>query len=203
MRKSFVLLAATALLLGALAPASASNKAQREPAEDVFDQGQAPGGDVYAEDAATLRRTSNGIQFQLRMPTPEPGSYAYPGPNPFQPEGATFVDGTPEAYSLWVFVFNFPDQCSGPCDRDDIGDTPAMGGVFSGGGHLVGGSTLTLAGQVSVSHEPFDGSPLVAPRTAQVHLSVAPHGALQPQVLPEQISRPIGNPGFWWTAIFD
>jgi hypothetical protein len=202
MRKSFVMLATIALLLGALAPASASRGTQTDTA-DVFDQGEAPDGDVYAEDGATLRRTNNGIQFQLRMPTPEPGSYAYPGPNPFQPEGAKFVEGTPEAYSLWVFLFNYPDKCNGPCDGDDIGDTPAMGGVFAAAGHLVGGSTLTLAGHVSTSHEPFDGSPLVAPRTAQVHLAVAPHGALQPEILPEQITRPLGDPSFWWTAIFD
>lgn len=169
--------------------------------EDVVGQGSL--GPVVAEDGATLQRSDGGISAKVKMPTPVPGTYAYPGPNAFQPLGALFVPGAPEAFSLWAFVFNFPELCSAPCDSNDIGATPAMGGVFNVAGHVVGGPTLSLAGHVSVSHTPFAGSPLLEPRTAEVHLAVAPHGALQPDVLPDQIKKPIGSPPFWWLAIFD
>jgi len=43
---------------------------------------------------------------------------------------------------------------------------------------------------------------LTDPQTAEVHLAVAPHGALQPETLPNQITTPIGDPSFWWVAFF-
>jgi len=44
---------------------------------------------------------------------------------------------------------------------------------------------------------------LLEPRTAEVHLAVAPHGGLQPNLLPDQITKPVGAPAHWWLAIFD
>jgi hypothetical protein len=32
---------------------------------------------------------------------------------------------------------------------------------------------------------------------------VAPHGALDPELLPEQIKTPTGDPSFWWIALFE
>jgi hypothetical protein len=49
---------------------------------------------------------------------------------------------------------------------------------------------------------PFFASPLLEPRTAEVHVAVALHGVLDPALLPEQISKPIGSPPFWWIAMF-
>lgn len=37
---------------------------------------------------------------------------------------------------------------------------------------------------------------------AEIHLAVAPHGALAPDLLPAQIKTPVGDPSFWWLAIF-
>lgn len=37
---------------------------------------------------------------------------------------------------------------------------------------------------------------------AEIHLAVAPHGALAPDLLPAQITTPVGDPSFWWLAIF-
>ena len=61
---------------------------------------------------------------------------------------------------------------------------------------------LNLTGHISVGQAPFAGLPLDNPSGAEIHLAVAPHGMLQPDLLPSQITTPIGNPGFWWTAIF-
>ncbi|MGH3119016.1 MAG: hypothetical protein ACRDQ2_18265 [Gaiellales bacterium] len=165
--------------------------------------GQGPGGPVASADGATLQRSESGLSARLSMPTPVPGTYMYPPaqtvPFPFP----AAVPGHPEAFSFWVFVFNYPELCSDPCGSNDLGvGTPARGGAFSGGGHIEGGAKLTLSGHVSMNTEPFSGSLLLEPLTAEVHFAVAPHGALDPALLPDQISKPIGAPPFWWIAMF-
>lgn len=183
MKKSLVLLAAMALLVGMLVPASA-NGAMTQTA-DVFGQGLE--GPVVAVDGATLKRTDNGIKTKIKMPTPEPGTYDYPT------EGSAFTEeeGPPEAFTLWVFVFDDPED-------DD------WTGAFLGAGHIVGGDTLTLSGHISTNTEPFAGAPLENPREAKVHLAVAPHGALDEEEMPEQIQTPTGpGPDIWWLALFD
>jgi hypothetical protein len=147
---------------------------------DVHAQGTGTEGPVVAPGAATVRRTANGISVQLSMPTPPPGSYAYPpGTEP----------GPPEAFTLWVFVFDDPKAA-------------AWSGAFLGGGHVVGGRHLTLGGHVSRETDPFVGARLENPSGAKVILRFAPHGALDPDALPDQIKTPSGSPAFWWTAEF-
>lgn len=172
---------------------------------DVFGQGMT--GPPVAEDGATLRRTANGISMRLSMPTPEPGTYTYPsGP----PGGAwTDEEGPPEAFTLWAFIFNNPEECATPfeCKGGDLGP-PADGGAFFVAGHIVGGPNLNLSGQVSKNSEPFPtataGARLENTEGAHVHLAVAPHGALDPALLPEQIQTPTGpGPDIWWLALFD
>lgn len=189
----FAVLALATLTLAPFAEAGVSTETR-----DVFGQGM--GGPVVSPDGATLRRSDNGLSVKLTMPTPEPGTYMYPPGNTFQPEGA--IPGHPEAYSLWVFVFNYPNLCSDPCDSNDLGATPAQGGAFNAAGHIVGSGTLNLGGRVSKNSTPFVGSRLLEPQTAEVHLAVAPHGELQPGILPDQIKKPLGSPGFWWLALF-
>ena len=168
--------------------------------EDVM--GQGPGGPVVAPEGATLRRSKTGLSVNLRMPTPLPDSYMYPGESAFQPLGA--LPGHPEAFSLWMFVFNDPEEClSSPCDIADFAAGRGSGGAFNAAGHVVGGPNLQLSGRVTVNSEPFAGSPILEPLTAEVHLAVAPHGVLQPDVLPGQIKLPIGTPAHWWFAIFE
>ncbi len=147
---------------------------------------------VYAEDSATLRRTKNGVSFQVKMPTPAPGTYQYPEPG----ETATDDVGPPEAFSLWVFVFD-PDQ---PPFNPDEGMN--WSGAFLGSGHIVGGQNLTLNGHISTQTEPFAGSYLENPDT-EIHLAIAPHGALSPELMPDQIQTPAGGQPIWWVAIFD
>lgn len=188
---------ATAALTGLAVSPQAAGSVAAESADVV---GQGEEGPVVSSGGATIQRNAQGISVKLTMPTPEPGSYRYPPGNAFQPEGAQ--PGHPEAFSLWVFVFNYPDLCSRPCDSNDLGDTPARGGAFNAAGHVVGGDTLQLSGRVSTNSDPFEGSAMLVPETAEVHLAVAPHGELQPEVLPDQIKKPIGSPPFWWLAVF-
>ena len=153
--------------------------------------GQGPDGPVVAEDGATLRRTNNGIGVKVQMPTPEPGSYEYPDPDE-NPTAAP--EGHPEGFTLWVFVF---DDEQGP-----FADFP-WSSVFFAAGHMVGGPNLTLSGHISTSHEPFAGFALENPHDVEVHLAVAPHGGLDPDIMPEQIKTPAGGPDMWWLAIFE
>jgi hypothetical protein len=189
------LVAAVALVVMAVPAQGASATVETE---DVMGQGIP--GPVYAAGAATLIRSDSGVSARLSIPTPEPGSYMYPPGNAFQPNGA--VEGHPEAFSFWAFVFNHPELCSAPCDMNDIGNTPAQGGVYNVGGHVVGGTTLTLSGRISVGATTFAGVALSEPRTAHVHLAVAPHGLLDPAIMPAQITKPIGSPMYWWGALF-
>lgn len=190
-------LAATALVAGA-APGET---------EDVF--GQGPGGVTVAIDGATIHRTAKGISASVKMPTPEPGTYMYPeGPT------ASGEAGHPEAFSLWVFVFFNPGACDGDCDGSDLSTNPeVVAGAFNAGGHLVGGPNLTISGKVnqqSPTFGPQDFAETIPEALsegyeiadAEVHLAVAPHGALTPELLPAQIKTPAGNPSFWWLAIF-
>jgi hypothetical protein len=32
---------------------------------------------------------------------------------------------------------------------------------------------------------------------------VAPHGAVEPDIMPEQIQTPAGSPAHWWVSLFD
>ncbi len=179
----------------------AAGLATAEPADVV---GQGPGGAVVAANGANLVRTSDGINIKLRMPTPAPGTYLYPPPNGFQP---SVYQGHPEVFTGWAFIFNYPDQCSdGVCGFDDLGpDKPAKGAAYNYAGHAVGGSTLRLSGRIHVGDTPFPavpGAPLENPLGAEVHIAIAPHGALQPDLLPMQITTPIGTTDHWWLAIF-
>jgi hypothetical protein len=164
---------------------------------DVSNQG---GAGVHAVNGASLVRQPNGLQARLSMPTPAPGSYTYP---------TGITPGHPEVFTLWMFVFNYPDLCSAPCDSNDLGvDKPARGGAYNAGGHPASGNTLTIAGRIAVGETPFDHpvitmAALELPGTAEVHLAIAPHGGLDPSKLPNEFRIPKGTPAHWWVAVFD
>lgn len=175
--------AASVAALGLVRPVAATQHGVTSETEDVF--GQGIGGSVVAPDGATIKRTANGISMKVSMPTPEPGAYHYPT------SGVYSGPGHPETFSLWAFVFNDP-----PSKNWD--------GAFFLGGHVVGGSTLNLSGRVSTNTEPFAGDQLDNPAGAEIHLAVAPHGGLDPELMPEQIKTPTGpGPDIWWLAIFE
>jgi hypothetical protein len=197
------LIASTSLVLMA---ATASAAGSFETA-DVVGQGLA--GPVVAADGAAILRTPNGVVASLTMSTPAPGSYTYPvGPT------GSGVAGHPEAFSLWVFIFYNPEECAGPiCGPGDLMNNPnVIAGAYNAGGHLEGGANLNLQGFVNKGSFTFGGpnaetlgqalSMGFDLADADIHLAVAPHGALDPDLLPGSISTPVGTPASWWLAIF-
>lgn len=192
MRRSVVIMLAAMLVLAIASTPAVGN--QHVTTADILDQG---GGPVLVADGARLIRTPNALGLKVAMPTPQPGTYTYP-------EAGVFSGpGHPEGFTLWAFVFNFPDNCTDPCNADDLGtDTAAQGGAFFVTGHLAGGPHLTLSGQVSGQDTPVLGAGLRNPSGAEVHLAVAPHGGLDAELMPDQIKTPSGPPSVWWTALF-
>ncbi len=194
MRRSVFSLICAVMLLASQSSASA------DPPEtaDVMDQG---GGAVLASDGARLVRQTNGIGAAVTMPAPTSGTYVYP---------AGTEPGHPEVFTLWMFVFNFPENCSQPCDFDDLMDPDVQFGVYNVAGHVNAGSLLNLNGRIGVG-EPAGAPPgvvphpLVNPAGAEIHLAVTSHGGLDPATLPGEFKMPTGSPfcGCWWVAIFD
>ena len=173
-------------------------------------RGQGPAGPMVAGASASIQRTNSSVIAKVVMPTPEPGSYTLGA-------GATGsqTHGSPAAFSLWVFVFFNPEACAaavcGPGDL--INDPDVVAGAFNAGGHIEGGPNLTLAGSVNATRVTFGGPNAETIgqalamgynlADADIHLAVAPHGVLTPEILPEQISTPVGTPANWWLAFFD
>jgi hypothetical protein len=187
--------------------ATTASAANRWETANVVGQGLA--GPVVASGGAAILRTPGGVAASLRMSTPVPGSYVYPtGPT------GSGVAGHPEAFSLWVFIFFNPEECAGAiCGPGDlINDPDVIAGAYNAGGHLVGGANLTLEGFVNKDTFTFGGpnaetlgqalSMGFDLADADIHLAVAPHGALDPALLPGSISTPVGSPASWWLAIF-
>lgn len=160
----------------------AANQGSTVETADVVGQG-----DTFT-DAATLRRKKNGISFRVSMPTPE--DYDVPEFDPEDDPYTSGVEGHPDVFTLWVFIIH-----------DDLFEGMPWSTVFNGAGHPVGGPHLNLSGSASTKHEPFAGLDFENPN-AEVHLAVAPHGELDPALMPEQATTPAGNPDYWWIAEF-
>ncbi len=188
---------------------SASVASAAGPAETANVVGQGLAGPVVAANGASIKRTPNSVVAKVVMPTPVPGSYTYPtGPT------GSGVAGHPEVFSLWVFIFYNPEECAGAlCLPSDLMNNPAViAGAYNGGGHVAGGPNLTLAGSVNHRSVTFGGpnaetlgqalSMGYDLADAEIHLAVAPHGALDPALLPGSITTPVGTPAFWWLSIF-
>lgn len=203
-RRLLLAVATAGALVAPTAVASAGNPWEHE---DIFGQGM--DGPTVAEDGAAIRRTAKGVTAKVTMPTPEPGSYNYPqGPT------ASGEEGHPEAFSLWVFLFFNPEECAtGDCGPADlINDPDVVAGAFNAGGHLASGPKLTISGRVNEQSAVFGGSnaETIAEALAmgygiddaQVHVAVAPHGAQDPDLLPQQFKTPAGDPSFWWMALY-
>ena len=207
------ILATLVAVASLVATATAASAAGNWETADVVGQGLA--GPVVAADGAAIRRTPNGIAASLTMSTPEPGSYIYP-----QGGTSSGVAGHPEAFSFWVFVFYNPEECAGTiCLPSDLmNDHDVIAGAYNAGGHLEGGANLNLQGFVNKSSFTF-GEPNALGEfnaetlgealsmgydlaDAEIHVAVAPHGALDPDLLPGSISTPAGTPPLWWLAIF-
>ena len=168
---------------------------------DMADIANQDGKGVASEDGAKVLRTHHRVHLKMTMPTPESGSYVYPEAAEGTP---AIVPGWPEVFTGWAFVFNFPEKCNGPCDGDDLGDTPAKGGVANFAGEVIWRDTLELRGQLEkdmmLGNPP--GLPKIRfrnPKGAEIHLAIAPHGAPIRDAIGVQTTSPVGSPmcGCW------
>jgi len=189
MKKHALMLFAVCLLIGTQALGKGTTR------ETVDVVGQSSAGPVVSENGATLIRGKKGVTISLSMPTPMAGTYTYPD---------VAVPGHPEVFTGWAFVFNYPHLCTDPCNSDDIGDTPAQGGAYNIAGHVSGGGNLQMVGHISTGETPFGAghAPLQNPRGAEIHVAIAPHGMLDPSIMPAQIKTPVGPGIHWWLAFF-
>ncbi|MDH3684118.1 MAG: hypothetical protein OEV40_29715, partial [Acidimicrobiia bacterium] len=180
------------VLLALTGTASADHRRLIFQKEDVLGQG---GAGNYQANGALLVRLGHRVAIAWRVPTPEPGSYIYPTPDqipPWAPPHPPVTPGRPEVFTLWAFVFNYPELCSDPCNGDDIGDTPAQGGVYQVDATIARGKRVRMHGQVAAGSDPVVGIPLLEPRTAEIHVAMAPHGmALSGADLEAQLSIPL------------
>lgn len=195
MRRTIAAIAGALALLLASAPTASAEPPERA---DVWDQ---DGSEVYAPDGAQLVRQTNGLSASIKMPTPASGTYLYPdGTQP----------GHPEVFTLWMFVFNHPENCSGTCGPDDMTNPSVEFGAYNVAGHVTAGTSTTLSGRIGVG-EAAGAPPGITPHNlsnpagAEVHLAVTAHGGLDPATLPTEFHVPTGNGmcGCWWVAIFD
>lgn len=130
-----------------------------------------------------LVRTSSGISFNFKTV----GTGVFPG----------------YTYTVWVVVFNEPENCTpaeGGCSADDIFNTPGppKTDVLYGGGNVAGnGGRIHIAGHraqgdnsKSVYTDIFDLGPwfgLIDPLGAEIHLVLRSHGPKVPENMPAQI----------------
>ena len=127
-------------------------------------QGQGGKGEPLATGGAQLDRSVDGLRLEILVPTPIPGSYEYPTGDmvvegaPSHPDVDPGGDDSPEVFTMWAFVFNYPDLCTDEtCDFDDIDtDAPAKGGIFQTDGRIAAGNELNLAGSVRPGSDSID-----------------------------------------------
>ena len=180
--------------------------------ENADISGQGGEGQPIAIDGAWLARATDGVRVSAVVPTPIPGSYEYPTrdmvvgwaqPHPVVVTGG--ADDEEEVFTMWVFIFNYPDLCTDEsCDLDDLAsDAAARGGSFQADGRIADRDELELVGSVRFGQLPSSGSFLENPLGAEVHIAIAPHGkALSGSDLQRQLTGPLGNPTLWWAATF-
>lgn len=202
MHKKAIYAVLAVLVVAALAAPATANTSAAIQRTDVLGQG---GDGVLAEDGGKLARNNNRIKVWFRVPTPEPGTYDYPTADMVPPgaEHPEVIPGYPEVFTLWAFVFNYPDLCTDSCDFDDIGDTAAQGGVYQLDATVALDGRIRFVGKVKVGDAALAGAALQNPHGAEVHVAMAPHGKAHcGEALEQQLTGSVGNPSFWWPALF-
>ncbi|MEM9609852.1 MAG: hypothetical protein AAGA99_20695 [Actinomycetota bacterium] len=155
---------------------------------------------VAAPNGSTLLRRADSLAVTFELPTPNPGTYAYPRADGDHP---LVVQGEDEVFTLWALVFNEPERCLGACDVGDLGDSPARGGLHRVDGTIAHGGSIALGGEIWSTRPPAAGVALTDPLTAEVQLVLVPHGGARTGTdLERQLTTPIGDPSHWWTATF-
>jgi len=218
-------LAVSALSIAAGAQDGTGSKAEMAARVNNNPTTTTTGDQLLVAENARLTRTENGIGIEMRLITPEAGSYKYP-------DTVTAEDqAQPEVFTGWVFVFNNPDKCTTfpgeqfPCGAKDFNDDVKAGvynfsGTTNALGQLSGGDVqlnpytdgqVVLSGEVEVGQtqrppvgEGNTSHPLENPMGAEVHVAIAPHGQFDAGTMPDELFNPVGNPACdcWWVATF-
>ncbi len=197
------------LVVATLALTSCGGDEAKGEVSNVMEQGASES--ILAVDGAELVRTADGIRLRETVPTPPPGSYEYPVAEmvpPWStphPEVSPGSEDEPEAFTLWVAVFNNPDLCTdSACDADDLtADAAAQGGMYQADGRVADESEIEFAGAVRLGQDPSTGAALENPLGAEIHAFIAPHGkALTGPDLWRQLNGPVGTPALWWATVF-
>ncbi len=120
--------------------------------------------DMRRVGTSKLVRTESGVSFELKTSELVPG----------------------DVVTLWMVVFNKPEECSDPCNEDDLGNPDVMTDVLYASGRIIGGSGKAgYAGRRNVGDS--DGSifpawlglpspGLLDAREAEIHFVVHTHG---------------------------
>lgn len=212
------------LALAAAGPVSAGPEGE-SPA-DISNQPTellSPGLAYLRAEDVRLRRYPDRIELDLTMTTPTPGTYVYPDTVPVTRQAS------PEAFTMWVFIFNDPEACAreaseDPCGPNDF-NVVARGGVYGAAGHVTSvdhsggsfeldrdaGGRMAFHAVVHVGDRQRDmpaGAttfPLEDPLGAEVHVAIAPHGQIDPATIATELYEPAGTPtcGCWWLAFFE
>ncbi len=125
------------------------------------------------------------------------------------PAGVSFTYHTTglvpgQAVTLWVVVFNNPEECAtSPCTFADMFDEDVAADFLYGGGHVIGGSGRgnfggrLAVGDISGSGKVEIGFPaygLIDPTTAEIHFALHSHGPAVPgPTLRAQLSSFLGG----------
>lgn len=124
---------------------------------------------------SALTRNDGGVSFTVRTSGLEPNT----------------------ANTLWIVVFNKPENCSGPCGEDDLFTPSVMTDVMYSAGRVVMHSgKANYAGTRRVGDNkgsifPVFGVPspgLMDARKAEIHLIVRTHGEIITGLINEMIS---------------
>lgn len=219
-------LAASTLLLMIAFSGGAVSQSTTEQANSVGNvptEALAPGTALIRAEDALLTRDDDRLILEISMDVPTPGTYRYPDGMPPESQAA------PEAFTLWAFVFNYPENCTSGdapflCGPDDFTEG-AEGGIYGLAGHVPSidhsgrafeydrstDGRMTLTGEIRVGDPQRPDSPpgsinfpLANPRGAEVHVAIAPHGQIDPKTLASDLYEPAGSPdcGCWWNAFF-
>ena len=99
------------------------------------------------------------------------------------------------AYTFWLVIFNNPENCSAPCNEDDIfpfpGNVAAMLSIVNIGGHVVGGNGRSnFGGRLNVGDTSgaLFGPGLVDPLNSLIFLVLRSHGNPISGMTDQQIS---------------
>ena len=127
-----------------------------------------------------VTRTKNGANFRFTTSGLEPG----------------------HAYTLWMVVWNAPENCVDGCDGMDLFTEAALPDMLYGAGTVVGGSgKATFSGRISVADASgsvqaplgLAANGLMDPYDAEIHFIVKDHGPKLPAYLPDMIHTLAGG----------